>query len=291
MQRLNIPNLEKKLNGLKEQFLLGKSYTEEQINNFKRTFAYFKTQVKQRWLKSHKKEDIFIKYNRTWLEGTIQITVAGQSRPGRPLKSFGESSERTERRKTEEIRSTLDKEVIVHAAQTELRISGQRDASEILKQITCTTPKRATKYKKAFCDSKTKEVESLTVTKALAMFVDADLTRRQYESIRVTNKKFFPCYSLLQKAKQMCYPPSEEIRVTAKCVECNLQPLIDLTIKRLSMYLEGILISIKEEERDNLKIICKRDCDGSQQSQYKQKFENDSDSNSNVFHPQGTADL
>ncbi|XP_057670661.1 uncharacterized protein LOC130902488 [Diorhabda carinulata] len=223
--RLNLPNLEKKLNGLKEQLLLGKGYTEEQINNFKRTFAYFKTQVKQRWLKSHKKEDVFIKYNRTWLEGTIQIPVAGQSRPGRPLKSFGESSERTERRKTEEIRSTLDKEVIVHAAQTELRKSGQRDASEILKQITCTTPKRATKYKKAFCDSKTKEVESLTVTKALAMFVDANLTRRQYESIRVTNKKFFPCYSLLQKEKQMCYPPSEEIRVTATCVESYKLPV------------------------------------------------------------------
>lgn len=183
------------------------------------------------------------------------------------------------------MRSTLDPEVLVHAAQTELRKSGKRDASDILKEITSTTPKRATKYKKAIADSRTNENESssLTPQEALSMFVEADLTRRQYEVIRNTNKKFFPCYSLLQKAKQECYPPEKDIKVTSTSAESNLQPLVDLTVKRLAMYLQEILMKLEEGERDSIKIICKWGCDGSQQSQYKQIFESDADSDANIF--------
>lgn len=123
-------------------------------------------------------------------------------RPGRPRKSFGESSDRTKRRKTEEIRSNLDEEVIVHAAQVELRKSGRRNTSDILKEST-NSATRATKYKRAFSEARKKEETcTLTPLQALAMFVEADLTRLQYEIIRNTNKKFFPCYSILQEKKR-----------------------------------------------------------------------------------------
>ncbi|CAH1105745.1 unnamed protein product [Psylliodes chrysocephalus] len=115
------------------------------------------------------------------------------------------------------------------------------------------------------------------------MFVEADLTRRQYEIIRNANKKFFPCYSLLQKVKQECYPPAESCRVISTCAERDLQSLVDLTVTRLSIFLEEVLILLKEQERDNLKIICKWGCDGFQQSQFKQKFENDADSDENIL--------
>ncbi|CAH1099488.1 unnamed protein product [Psylliodes chrysocephalus] len=45
----------------------------------------------------------------------------------------------------------------------------------------------------------------------------------------------------------------------------------------------GVLLSFKEQEQNNLKIICKWGCDGSQQSQFKQKFKNDADSDANIF--------
>ncbi|CAG5030363.1 unnamed protein product [Parnassius apollo] len=73
---------------------------------------------------------------------------------------------------------------------------------------------------------------------ALQMFIDADLTQGQYEIIRKTNKKFFPCYSALQKAKKKCYPPQESCMVTSTSAEAQLQPLMDVTVRRLSEYLE-----------------------------------------------------
>lgn len=62
-----------------------------------------------------------------------------------------------------------------------------------------------------------------------------------------------------------------------------MQPLVDLTVRRLSEYLEEVLLTLKDKERDSLQLICKWGCDGSQQSQYKQKYDSDGDSDMNIF--------
>ncbi|CAH1110473.1 unnamed protein product [Psylliodes chrysocephalus] len=71
--------------------------------------------------------------------------------------------------------------------------------------------------------------------------------------------------------------------VTSTTAEAQLQPLMDGTVRHLSEYLEEVLITLKEKERDCLTIISKWDCDRSQQSQFKQKLEKDIDSNSSIF--------
>ncbi|CAH1110380.1 unnamed protein product [Psylliodes chrysocephalus] len=58
---------------------------------------------------------------------------------------------------------------------------------------------------------------------------------------------------------------------------------MDVTVRRLSEYLEEVLITLKEKERDCLTIISKWGCDGSQQSQFKQKLDSDIDSDSSIF--------
>lgn len=282
MQSYDLPNLEEKLDSFRDHLLSSESYAENQIESLKRNYVRFKSQIKQRWLKAHKKEDVFLKNNNSWLEGTFEIPVVSQNRPGRPSMLFNELSERTKRRKTEEVRSVVTQDVIIHAAQVELRKSGKRDASQILKEIT-RSPTRASKYKKAFCKSTREKTCSLTPIQALSMFVEADLTRRQYEIVRNTNKKFFPCYTLLQKAKQECYPPPESCRVTSSYAETDLQPLVDHTVGRLSIFLEEVLTTLKTQERESLKLFSKWGCDGSQQSQFKQKFTNDADSDANIF--------
>lgn len=204
MKSANLPNLDAKLEYLKSELLSIEGYTKDQITSLKSNFAHFRSEVKSRWAKAHYKENVFLKYNESWLEGTFAIPVANYSpalRSGRPSKSFGELSERSKRRKTEDIRSNFDEDLIVHAAQVELRKTGKRDASNVLKEIV-SSPTRATRYKKAYYSSKDK-VCPLTAQEALQMFIDADLTREQYEIIRRTNTKFFPCYSLLQKEKKM----------------------------------------------------------------------------------------
>ncbi|CAG9570194.1 unnamed protein product [Danaus chrysippus] len=282
MKNENLRNLEEKLCFLRDHLLTQDNLSESQLNKLKRNFSHFKSEMKQRWIKSHKKEEVFLTNNHLWLEGNFEIPVTTKNRQGRPRKSFGESSERSKRRKTEEIRSNVEDGVIVHAAQVELRKSGKRDASRVLQDIT-SSPTRATKYKKAFDTSKCGKSSRLTPMEALKMFIDADLTRAQYEVIRNTNKKFFPCYSLIQEAKKKCYPPPETITITSTCAETQLQPLIDITVKRLSEFLEEVLLTIKEQERNTLKLICKWGCDGSQQAQYKQKLQNEADSDANIF--------
>ncbi|XP_047998858.1 uncharacterized protein LOC125236185 [Leguminivora glycinivorella] len=255
-----LPTLEEKLCSLRDQLFSSDGCTNDQIELFKSNFAYFKSEFKTRWIKAQYKEDRFIKNNHSWLEGTFAIPIAERpaNRAGRPCKHFEELSERSKRRKTEVIRSNFDKEVIVHATQVELRKSGNRDASNVLKEIT-NSPTRATKYKKAYYRTKSSNdnIRPLTTQEAMQMFIDAELSRAQYDIIRSTNKKFFPSYNQLQKEKKKCYPPSEVCNVTSTSAEVELQPLMDLTVKRLSEHLEEVLLTLKEQERQSLKLICK----------------------------------
>ncbi|KAK9717902.1 hypothetical protein QE152_g23474 [Popillia japonica] len=85
---------------------------------------------------------------------------------------------------------------------------------------------------------------------ALAMLVDAKLSRYQYEVIRkkapekfpsyryqyeVIRKKApekFPSYKVLQDAKLECYPKTDCIKVTSTSAEVSLQALLDHTMNR-----------------------------------------------------------
>lgn len=90
------------------------------------------------------------------------------------------------------------------------------------------------------------------------------ISRRQYEIIRSTNKRLYPCYSLLQRAKKDCYPNKSAFRVTETCAEIRLQDLMYHTVLRLLTYLEDVLELLSEQECTNLVLICKWGCDGSQ---------------------------
>lgn len=100
------------------------------------------------------------------------------------------------------VRSAVDDSIIIHAAQSTLRAKGLRNASEILKEIT-KSPTSAEKYRNAYKSSSEPDKHNiLTPQEALAMFIEADLTRQQYEIIRKTNKSLYPCYDRLLEAKK-----------------------------------------------------------------------------------------
>lgn len=280
MNQQNLATLDEKLEYLENYLVECYGHTDANKKCIKHKYSYFKSEIRKRWSKAHSIFEKFISSNDSWLEGTFEIPTTTQNKPGRPAKTFSECSERTKRRKTEEVRSTVSEEVIVHAAQVILQTGGKRNASSVLKDIT-NSPTSASECKKRH--SKSKELEPLTPREALRMYVEADLTRRQYEIIRATNKNFYPSYELLIKAKEECYPPHESLRVTATCAESNLQSLLDHTVTRLSIFLEEVLQTITDNERNSLFITYKWGCDGSQQAQYKQKFYNDADSDANIF--------
>jgi hypothetical protein len=197
---------------------------------------------------------------------------------------FSAASDRTKRSTTEAVKSAVGVEELTHAAHVKLQSCGKRDASQVLKDFSM-SPKRATKYKRAFTmrQQNEKAQTKMTLVSAMAMFVEAGLSRRQHGIIQSTHKHIYPCYSLLQKAKLDCYPNKESYRVTDTCAEINLQKLLDRTVTRLLTYLQEVVHTFSEDERDTLSLICKWGCDGSQQAQHKQTFQNDSDSDAYIF--------
>jgi len=146
MQQQNLPNINKKLEFIENYLLNYENYSDEQIKEIKHKFSHFKSELKLRWTTAHKKEDIFMKKNIDWLEGTFAIPKV-VNRSGRPTKTFKELSERSKRRKTENLRNITDTEVLTYAAQVKLGTTGNRVASKILKEIT-NFPKRAIEYKR-----------------------------------------------------------------------------------------------------------------------------------------------
>ena len=98
------------------------------------------------------------------------------------------------------------------------------------------------------------------------------MTKKQYEIIHAANKNIYPCYSLIKKAKEECYTLEESITVTETCSEIKLQNLLHHTSRQLCCYLNEVVETLNEKERNNLGLISKWGCDGSQQQTFKQKF-------------------
>lgn len=162
-----------------------------------------KANLRKMWSSSSRSHEIFIKKHGTWLQGSFQIpaTSSTLSSAGRPRKSFVDSSERSKRRKTEELTKNVEPEAIVFAAEMSLTRSGKRSAATVLKDFK-TSPKRAEKYKKAYRSSLEDAKKRLTPLEALSIFTDAGLTKFQYEIVRMSDKKLWPCYSILVEAKK-----------------------------------------------------------------------------------------
>lgn len=232
----------------------------------------FSIYFKRYWHSAQRKEERFLSAYAKWLEGTVTIPVFGSTSSGRPQKPFDELSERSKRKKTESLRNKVDTNILIHAAQTKLQTCGKKDAAIILKDIAA-SPTRATKLKKAYKTTQEYKVKQLTPLSALSIFVEADLSRKQYEIIRTANKKLYPSYSTLQSAKSYCYPPKESYEVTETCAQVNLQSLLNHTVTRLLTYMKDVLCDPKTDECDSLELISKWGCDGSHQAQFKQKME------------------
>ncbi|KAF2890861.1 hypothetical protein ILUMI_15312, partial [Ignelater luminosus] len=149
---------------------------------------------------------------------------------GRPDIPFESCSERTKRRKTEELRESTPVSVLSYATQMGLRAEGQSQASRLLKEITNTSPTRASKYRTAYKKSLEPEHRK-PAEDALAVLVDGKSSCHQYDVIRTSAPEIFPSYKTVQAAKKLCYP--KDINVTETYVVVTLQALLDHTVKRL----------------------------------------------------------
>lgn len=168
-----------------------------------REFSRFKAEFKRRWTAARYRRNIFNSANVEWLNCKIQFTFWGNltSRGGRPTKQFGNSSERSKRRKTLELRNTVSVDELTFAAQMSQRAAGNTAASNVIKTIGA-CPSTAVKLNQVIVHPHANTPHKHTAEEALGIFVEANLSRKQYEIIHASNKSLYPCYSVLQKQRQ-----------------------------------------------------------------------------------------
>lgn len=137
----------------------------------------FMSHFLSRWNAVHRKKSHFEKKYTHWLEGVFEVELTQSVLPetstnmGRPRKSFDECCDRAKRYKRDEIRNIFPQEEINYAATSESFSCSQFDPD-----------------------------------KALALFIQAELSKRQYEVLRHALKDeghdVFPPYIKLVEAKK-----------------------------------------------------------------------------------------
>ena len=163
---------------------------------------------------------------------------------GRPLIGFGESSERSKRRKIKQTRDELDPELLRRAAKPPR-----------------TTPDRA-----------------------LDFLAQGDFSKSQCEGIRaflaeVDLLEVLPAYNHVREGKPKCVPVG--LKVTGTVCEVPLASLLEHTSRRL---LEAKSASELESLDSELTLIVKWGCDGSSgHSSYKQNFTIEGCSDESIF--------
>lgn len=180
--------------------------------------------------------------------------LQGTSR-GRPSKAFEECSQKTKRRRVEELVRTHNFSELNFAAEESARLSG------ITKN----------------CEKKT-----ISSEKSLALCLDLGLSERKYLTLRRTvnniHKDCFPSLYQIRRKKIELLPKTI---ISTECMaEVNLQDLLNNTCDGLLKSLDISTLGIQNE----LTLTCKYGFDGSSgHSTYKQKFDDEHLSDEYMF--------
>lgn len=292
-------------NNLSDNCTIHYELIENRINNvYKRFYTLSEkdkeaikaiiSSIRKKWQNAKRTYDVFVKYNNQWLD-TSFCFVGGEcdsnddgligaststndvQQTGRPVLPFKDSSDRTKRRKTEEIREKYSHEELGFATQMSLRAEGKSNAAKIVKDVTLGSPSKTTRYRKSFEKQPEKVFSN---DEALALLIDNNLSKSQYCGIRCANRdknpKLYPPYNEIVNAKKNCYPNESDIFLSEMKAEVNLQALLNLTIERILLSQTNFSANFSSNEVNNLHLISKWGCDGtSGQSRYKQVFKDD----------------
>lgn len=101
--------------------------------------------------------------------------------PGRLELSFSESSERTKRRKAEQLRANVSTEVLVYSATSKLRSEGNTDSVKMVRDISKGTPTKALNVRRSL---EYVDINILTTNEALSLFIELGLSRNKYQQLR-----------------------------------------------------------------------------------------------------------
>lgn len=143
-----------------------------------------------------------------------------------------------------------------------LRAEGQKEIADILKTcVTSPSPK-------------------LSNEQALAIFVDAKLSKRSYNIVREPAKNIYPSYDSISAAKKKCYPSDQYFDISEDHCKIDLQELLNHTVSRIIHLIE---FKFTDFSHKNFRLILKWGMDGTTLNEYNQKFKNADCSDAHIF--------
>lgn len=134
---------------------------------------------------------------------TVEISHAG---PGRKAVTFQESSNRTQRRKVDNLVANVEKDttLLLQSARKVANLNKEKEMSKILTNVmNAPDPKNALKALE-------KPIIKMNASEALALYIDSDMTRDSYQKLRnsslLHNADIYPSYHTILEEKKLCYP-------------------------------------------------------------------------------------
>jgi hypothetical protein len=103
-------NINEKFIYLENQLATMNRCPEEKITSLRLSLTAFKTIFKKKWIEASYKSDRFLEKNKVWLDGSEKVPTwvpDAEAKPGRPTKEFHDLSDRSKRRKTQELREQV----------------------------------------------------------------------------------------------------------------------------------------------------------------------------------------
>ncbi|KAJ4437537.1 hypothetical protein ANN_17682 [Periplaneta americana] len=277
------------------------NYSEDFFSKLKAKVESYYNNFNTRLKKCHRMKERFETKYGDWLSKEFEIPCYQISCPqdesntsssisvssfGRPRKLFSESSIKSKRRKTEQLRKSGSTDELVFVTQVSLKSSGKTDAAKLIESA-MSTPTRATKILTSYKKTSPESVKKYTSNEALALIIDTKLSKHQYSILRLgakcRNADLYPTYNSVREAKLQCYPDKDCITITEVRAEISLQGLLDHTVKRIVRSIE--MIPSHFFEQNNLTLFSKWGCDGSSgHNGFKQKLaDGDSFTDSEIF--------
>lgn len=202
---------------------------------------------------------------------------------GRPSLKFQDCSERSKRRRVEDVLNACENncEMFLSAAK---RVASSEKDSAMSKLLTVIIKDQNAASILKLLNNKSRQ---MTDEEGLAYYLNANLTVNQYKLTRSSAITFghiiYPIYTKVLAAKQSCYPPGIVVTETSAMVEWK--DLIQHTLKRIIESNEEVIEDRCSmlEEGSKLKFIISVGMDGtSSQKLYNQKI-NDNASESSLF--------
>lgn len=129
---------------------------------------------------------------------------------GRTQKDFSNCSDKTKKRRIQEITDNVSSEQLIFAVKSSFMEQGKRAAADLLEK-SILSPNRAVKMRRSLQTIETfKTVVPYTPEEALAFILNTGMTKDMYIRTRIgameRNANIFPAYEKVKKAKIECIP-------------------------------------------------------------------------------------